>query len=298
MNIISAPQVIWVWIYILLVAAILCSFGLFYYLRRARLIEDTPTSKIRSASQGYIELVGNCDVAPQPVVSPLTGAECIWYAYIIEKKYSSGKSPHWKQVDQGSSEHPIILEDGTGQVLINPDKAEIIPTVKRVWYGVHAWPSGKKTRQSHWLSSLVVRHDYRYTEKRFHQGDIVYALGEFISIGNVNQTQDINSNLNEKLRKWKQKPEAMLRHFDSNKDGIIDPDEWEKVREAARKLVIRERLDRSSTTAVHTMGGSKNGRPSKSQREMSRRYRIRAIACLIGFILTGPYATWLILKNI
>lgn len=302
MNTSTTIQDTWFWIFVLSLAALICNFGMFYFIRRARLVEDTPTSKIRSAAQGYTELSGHCGTAPRSVVSPLTGVECTWYRYRIEKRYSSGKNTHWKQVSQGESEQPIILDDGTGQVLLNPDNAEITPAVKQRWYGEHAWPDSKKIQQRHGLSTFFISHDYRYTEQRFHQGDRLYALGKFISIGTDKQSADIQTNLNEKLHKWKQKPEAMLRHFDTSQDGIIDLQEWENVREAARKLVLRERLNNATTQVVHTLARPEDGRPfiisSKSQHEMNRRYRIQAFACLMGFVLSGPYAAWLILKNI
>ena len=54
MGIISAdPVEFTIWTIIAAGIAITSGFGIFHNVRRARIIEDTPTSKIRSAVQGY-----------------------------------------------------------------------------------------------------------------------------------------------------------------------------------------------------------------------------------------------------
>ena len=51
-------------------------------LARKRLIEDTPTSRIRSAPQGFVELAGVAGVFEgEPIIAPLTQRPCCWYRY-------------------------------------------------------------------------------------------------------------------------------------------------------------------------------------------------------------------------
>lgn len=46
-------------------------------LHRSRLLEDTPTSLVRSASQGYVEFEGTGRrLDGEPVIAPLTGTAC------------------------------------------------------------------------------------------------------------------------------------------------------------------------------------------------------------------------------
>ena len=75
---------------ILGVMAVICLFTLYRMTRvlhQARLIENTPTAKIRSAVQGYVELNGQTLLMNGPViVSPLSGKTCVWYRYKIEEK--------------------------------------------------------------------------------------------------------------------------------------------------------------------------------------------------------------------
>ena len=53
----------------------------------ARLIENVPTAKIRSASQGYVELIGTTKLMDgPPIISPVSGTRCVWFRYTIEEQ--------------------------------------------------------------------------------------------------------------------------------------------------------------------------------------------------------------------
>ncbi|RKZ95376.1 MAG: hypothetical protein DRQ43_05505, partial [Gammaproteobacteria bacterium] len=102
-------------IFFLVVLAIMCAASLyviFRYFHRSRMIDDTPTSKIRSAHQGFVELEGEGRLMKgMPIVSPLSNKQCLWYQYSIERKvkeYDIGHDnshgltkTHWEKVDSG-----------------------------------------------------------------------------------------------------------------------------------------------------------------------------------------------------
>lgn len=72
---------------LLAVLALVAFSGLFRFYRRVRMIEDTPTSKIRSAAQGYVELQGEAESLPGPAtVAPLSQLHCLWYRYRVEAR--------------------------------------------------------------------------------------------------------------------------------------------------------------------------------------------------------------------
>jgi len=48
----------YLYLLICIIASVVGFVFAFIFFRRARIIEDTPTSKIRSAAQGYVELAG------------------------------------------------------------------------------------------------------------------------------------------------------------------------------------------------------------------------------------------------
>ncbi|MEJ2141596.1 MAG: hypothetical protein P8Y24_04455 [Gammaproteobacteria bacterium] len=90
-DIISAdPVEFLVWSIIGAVIVFTSGFGIFRNVQRARIIEDTPTSKIRSAAQGYVEIIGRGQYFNKsPVIAPLTLTECIWYSFeiLLVQKY-------------------------------------------------------------------------------------------------------------------------------------------------------------------------------------------------------------------
>lgn len=62
---------LWLWTFGLALAAGAAFYFGFRLLRRARLIEDTPSSMIRSAHQGYVELQGWAEpLNDQPLNAP------------------------------------------------------------------------------------------------------------------------------------------------------------------------------------------------------------------------------------
>jgi hypothetical protein len=96
-------------------------FGL---LKRKRLIEDTPTSKIRSASLGLVEVSGLA-AGPRTMLAPITGRACYYYHTTAWKLKQSGRSSQWEKVADESVHLPFFLDDNTGKVLVDPTSAEM-----------------------------------------------------------------------------------------------------------------------------------------------------------------------------
>jgi len=95
-------------------------------LKQKRLIENIPTSKIRSLAMGLVEIYGEVVPAYEELLkSPFSNKDCVYYSYIIEEYRSSGKSSSWVTVDAGRKEQPFYLKDNTGGVLIDPKGANI-----------------------------------------------------------------------------------------------------------------------------------------------------------------------------
>ncbi|MGD8484259.1 MAG: EF-hand domain-containing protein [Thioalkalispiraceae bacterium] len=279
-------------------------FGIFHNLRRARVIEDTPTSKIRSAVQGYVELIGVGQYFNDtPVLAPLTLSECIWYQYMIEKKEvrhtKRGSETYWRTVESKSSPEYFKLLDDTGHCVVNPHDAEVHPAIKNTWYGHSRWPSKASVMNAR-KNSFFNSGDYRYTEKRIHHGDALYALGNFRTVGPDADAQTIKQSVSRLLNIWKGQQQALLEKFDTNQDGEIDLQEWEQVRNAAKKHVMRDRLKRAVEPVTHLL--QKTGeryRPfiisTRPQKALTRRYRIFAAISLLVFIITAPLFIWMLL---
>lgn len=96
----------------------------FRVLQRKRLILDTPTSHVRSAAIGLVELNGLA-VGPHTLVSPITQRPCFYYRTAVWKEVGSGKNRHWEQKIDERFHVPFFLQDETGMVLIDPNGAEM-----------------------------------------------------------------------------------------------------------------------------------------------------------------------------
>ena len=173
---------LWFWLLTLGVAVVGGGAAALRSLKIARLIEDTPTSRIRSAAQGYVELVGRGrPLAGTENLAPLTQRPCIWWRYRISRKTKRGGSKRsrdaWQTVASGTSALPFQLDDGTGQCIVKPDGAEVVATESTTWYGNTPWPTAGPGQA---LSRFEER-DYRYIEERIYEHELVYALGGFRS---------------------------------------------------------------------------------------------------------------------
>lgn len=276
--------------------------GAFWFIwnrwRRARLIDDVPTAKIRSAAQGYTELHGNAVFDPKhATVSPLTATPCLWYRFKVERRGSDARGRRrWRTVHSGISDTPFLMEDETGLCLIDPRGAEVDSAHKRVWYGDTEWPiGGPRTQgQSGWLQRLVVERRYRYTEALLHAGNL-YALGQFRSVIDTQQTLDVR--VRELLHAWKTDQPALVARFDRNGDGQVDQDEWQQARQAAQTEALRRQLTHQSALPLHTLSAPEH-RPflltDRSPAQLAQRYRQQAAASLTVFVAASLTVLWLL----
>lgn len=277
-------------------SVVLAFYYCFHFLRHTRLIEDTPTSRIRSAHQGYVELEGNGHpVEGVPLSSPLSKTACIWWFYEIEKKVRRNKSTSWDTIDKKTSDDAFVLEDHTGHCLVNPAGAEVVTTHKRQWYGSSAWPSGGPPAKT----SFFNMGSYRYTERIIQAGEAVYALGLFRTLSASLDAGEERVALAATLAEWKQDA-ARMQLFDVNKDGEIDLKEWEAARRVALQQLRRERQQQASE-GLHTM--SKPDTKSQPylistvlQHDLCRRWRRYSGLCFAWFLIGGSLFVWQLLE--
>ncbi len=96
----------------------------FRTLQRKRLILDTPSSKIRSASMGLVEVSGLA-TGPYTIPAPVTGVPCYFYRTIAWQLKQAGKNKEWQKVAEESMHVPFFLDDNTGRLLVDPQGAEM-----------------------------------------------------------------------------------------------------------------------------------------------------------------------------
>jgi E3 ubiquitin ligase len=266
-----------------------------------RVIEDTPTSRIRSAAQGYVELSGRGVLPPNSAnKGPLTGIPCAWWRYKIEERGYAGRSRSWSTIQSDTSAIPFLLDDGTGQCLIDPRGAEVFPSARDTWYGASEWPEmhiPNGTGVFGWLVDTFVTDKYRYTEHRLPLHEHVCALGAFRSVGGVG-AEDPDAAVSDLLREWKHDQTALLARFDSDHDGTLSSGEWEQARAAARKQVLERRTTQAPPPSMNVLGDPTDGRAfllaASEGQSLARRFRRRALAGMGGFVGSSAALTWML----
>lgn len=96
----------------------------FQLLQRKRLIMNTPSSKIRSAAMGLVEVSGLA-TGPYTLTAPITGVPCYYYRTLVWQWKQHGKGSSWVKEADESLHVPFYLDDGTARVLVDPQGADL-----------------------------------------------------------------------------------------------------------------------------------------------------------------------------
>ena len=96
----------------------------FRLLQRKRLILNTPTSKIRSASMGLVEINGLA-AGPYTMPAPITGVQCYYFHSVAWQLQQRGRNKAWVKVADESMHLPFFIDDNSGRALVDPQGAEM-----------------------------------------------------------------------------------------------------------------------------------------------------------------------------
>jgi hypothetical protein len=240
------------WLTCLAVMATISILAWLSALNRLRTIRDTPTSKIASAAQGYVEFIGRGQpFGEPPLLGQLSRLPCLWYRYKIEQRDSEKQ---WKTIDSGESYDSFMLHDDTGECIVDPEQAEILTQHRDQWHDG----------------------DYRYTEWKLIAQDRIYVIGQFRTQGGSNPEFDTRAELNALLAEWKKDMPTLLKRFDLDNNGTLDMQEWMLARSAAQREVSRMMREAQSQPDFHIIGQPRDGKlfliSNLDQNKLSRRY--------------------------
>lgn len=221
-------------------------------LKRLRAVRDTPTSKIASAAQGYVELDGyGMPFGEIPLLSKLHSLPCLWYRYKIERRTHDSK---WQTIDSGESTDCFMLRDETGVCVVDPEHAEIITR------HCEKWDKG----------------DYRYTEWSLIAQDRLYAIGQFRTQGGSTLEFNTREELNQLLAEWKKDMPVLLARFDLDNSSELDMQEWMLARSAAKREVGNKMRAAQAAPDIHIICQPRDGKlfliSNLEQKDLSRRY--------------------------
>ena len=239
-------------------------------LNRYRVIADTPTAMLRSAAQGYVELTGTCRVAADNELLHYGKAPpCLWYqATIVERSRFSRSRTHTRFE---RSQESFIIEDGTGQCVIDPEYAEVNSAHRTSW----------RDGSTYYKVAYLL------------PGDRIYAIGDMQTLRAADGTLDRKADLSALLRAWKQDRAALVKRFDTNSDGEVDVQEWQGAVAAAERQIDAEHREMRLEPGVHVLRAPTDGRPfllsNRDPDELRQRYRLWAWWHLTVFVAASVW---------
>jgi len=302
----SDPAVVGIAVAVLATGSAYCSWRTWRHVSNIRLIEDTPTCKIRSAPQGYVELEGLGKLMDgPPIIAKLSGLPCVWYRYKIEQQvkthYKGHTQTRWEVIEKDESTETFWLQDDTGRVVIDPEGANVTPRHKDSWRssssvgGIARRPAGV----SSFFTSNIGSGTYRLTEERINSGERLYALGLLKSVSSYTSQPTVDEDVREMLKDWKIDQPTLLQRFDLNKDGKIDEKEWMLARSQARRETMKNRQEQviHSADGLSVLGPTRDGsRPyilsAFTQAELTKRYKLWAALYAGACFFLGLAAVW------
>jgi hypothetical protein len=261
------------WLGSLSAMALISFFAWMSALYRLRAIRDTPTSKVASAAQGYVELVGRGrPFGDTLLISKLRQLPCLWYRYTVERRTDKDK---WETVDSGESVDSFVLRDDSGDCVVDPEHAEIITKHR------DQWTDG----------------DHRYTEWKFIRDDSIYAIGEFRT-RSLGTEFDSRAELNALLAEWKLDKSSLHARFDLNNDGQLDMKEWVLARQAAKREVEKKKREVQAQPDIHLLDLPRDGKlfliSNLTPEKLSRRYLFWSWAHLVIFFGALGGISWML----
>lgn len=218
-------------------AALLAGVAWLSSLRRTRAIAELATSRIASAAQGYVEIMGRTSTqTDQLIYTPLGGIACIWYRYRLYSRDNAKRE--WREIDSGTSSSTFEISDPSGVCSVDPDHAEVV---------------GAQVRTSYPGADKLV-------EECLFGGSNIYVLGEFSTLGGSGSTLNTREDVSALLTQWKQDRVDLHQRFDLDRNGTVDLQEWELARQLATRTVEREHRSIRQQAGVHLLRAPEDGR--------------------------------------
>ena len=110
---------------VLLIGGLISFYNSLKNLKKKKLFENIPTSKMRSIAMGLVELKGKIKIANEMLTDPFDEKDCVYWKVKIEEYVKRGKRHTWVSRHQLTKRVRFLLSDDTGNVLINSQKADM-----------------------------------------------------------------------------------------------------------------------------------------------------------------------------
>jgi hypothetical protein len=194
--------------------------------RRTRKVEDTPTSPIQSAPQGYVEIQGNAWPLAESATKNVRGKSSVFRHLKVQMLVRSGKNNRWKSIYEERSEKPFLVFDASGAALVRPQDAELELTKQnRRWVDVSPEVQKELRERVHVNgfppSGGLFSNSFRILEGSIVVGSPVYLKGNFTTPSReICVTPELGHEaFREKLKRIS--IHKYSRFFDKNNDGEV-----------------------------------------------------------------------------
>lgn len=149
----------------------------FQSFRRKRLIENTPTARIRSMAMGLVEVNGLV-TARSVMLAPFSGRACAYWQVDIATQAGENR---WHIVHHNQSGQPFFLKDDTGAAMVFPQGADcrVSFQVEEVCMGASLPDFYSKYMNEHcgMQSGLWRFGQLRFRERVLEDGQHAFVLG-------------------------------------------------------------------------------------------------------------------------
>lgn len=262
------------WLFCCSMIVLVSVFAWLSLLDRLRTLRNTPISRIASAAQGYVALIGRGQpYSDTPLLATLSRLPCLWCCYKIEYRDSKG---NWEKTDSGETNGSFVICDDSGECVIDPEHAEITTRHYERW----------------------IDEDYRYSEWKLMKQDVIHVVGQFSTDGASTLEFDNRVEMSSLLTEWKKDMPSLLARFDLNKDGALSMDEWALAQQAARREVDAMLKQARAQPDMHYVSKPKDGRvyliSNFSPQRLIRRYLLWSWLHLVIFLGSLGAIGWLL----
>ncbi len=208
-------------------------------LRRRWLVQNLPTSRVRSVAMGLAELSGRARALGDTMTSPVRQLACIWSRTRVIRRTGTGDRQHDTVLLDRQQAAPFLLEDGTGRILVLPEGAEVTGAEACDQWVSRMSPPPDDIRAFCGRNGLPVAGwfdgSFRVTEWVLLADTEVFVVGE---VGRLSDPADARRRkVGEILKGWLASPERKAA-LDLDHDGTLEPEEWDAAREAAQREVL------------------------------------------------------------
>ncbi len=221
-------------------------------LRRLRLIENTPTARIRSMAMGLVEVNGAIE-SRSNVFAPFSNRPCAYWQ--VEIAVRNGRRNSWSTIHRNASGQPFYLRDDTGVALVYPHGAECsVPhAVEETANGLMMPDCYSDYMKEHglWMRYVAGLSSFRFRERTLEGGERVYVLGtampraQVLTVSEIQLaatgTEDLRA---ERIRDRDHEVQATIRRGENEKTFLIS-------RQSERSLTIQLRWK----APLHLVGG-------------------------------------------